>query len=49
MAKESILQKNETIILILRISSITVPQDANIRLVLQVAEWFAASLYQCQT
>ena len=31
----------------LPMSSITAPQDAHKRLVLQVAEWFTASLFQC--
>ena len=29
------------------ITSITTPQDAHKRLVMQVAEWLTASLYQC--
>ena len=32
---------------ILTIFSITAPQDAHKRLVMQVAEWLTASLYQC--
>ena len=35
------------IIVIIVITSMTTPQDAHKRLVMQVAEWLTASRYQC--